>query len=31
MIEHNRLQIDARKWIARKLRPKPYARGMTLK
>ena len=24
MIEHRRLQIDARKWVAAKLRPKVY-------
>lgn len=25
MIEHRRLQVDARKWIAAKLKPKKYA------
>lgn len=31
MIEHRRLQVDARKWVASKLRPKKYGDATLLK
>lgn len=31
MIEHRRLQVEARKWVAAKLKPRKYGDAMTLK